>query len=112
MRAMTRWWSSCARSKSGIPQLVTADSPTRRVGGVPGGAFGEVVHACPMLSLDNAFTEQDVLDFDRRVRERLDVDAVDYSASPRSTASRSACVYEHGRWCRRPRAATAPGART
>ncbi|MCC5857970.1 MAG: NAD-dependent DNA ligase LigA [Ectothiorhodospiraceae bacterium] len=53
------------------PHLVTPDSPSQRVGAPPASAFGEVHHAVPMLSLDNAFDEQDLLDFDRRVRERL-----------------------------------------
>ncbi len=79
------------------PQLVTDDSPTRRVGGAPSGAFGEVVHAVPMLSLDNAFSEQDVLDFDRRVRERLDVDSVEYSAEPKIDGLAVSLRYEHGR---------------
>jgi DNA ligase (NAD+) len=78
------------------PQLVTADSPTQRVGGAPSGAFGEVVHAVPMLSLDNAFTEQDVLDFDRRVRERLDVDWVEYSAEPKIDGLAISLRYQQG----------------
>src|SRR2546421_6991010 len=46
------------------------DSPTQRVSGTPSAAFGEVVHQVPMLSLDNAFTEEDVQGFDRRIHER------------------------------------------
>jgi len=53
------------------PQLVTAQSPTQRVGGAALAAFGEVRHEVPMLSLGNAFAEDDLLDFDRRVREGL-----------------------------------------
>jgi len=53
------------------PQLLTPDSPTQRVSGTPASAFGEVRHEIPMLSLGNAFEEQDLLDFDRRVREGL-----------------------------------------
>jgi DNA ligase (NAD+) len=79
------------------PELVTADSPTQRVGGTPAGAFDEVVHAVPMLSLDNAFTEQDVLDFDRRVRERLDVDVVEYCAEPKIDGLAISLRYERGR---------------
>jgi len=79
------------------PDLVTPDSPTQRVGGAPSEAFGEVVHAVPMLSLDNAFSEQDVLDFDRRVRERLDVETVDYSAEPKIDGLAISLRYEHGR---------------
>lgn len=53
------------------PELVTADSPTQRVGGAALTAFGQVRHEIPMLSLGNAFAEDDLRDFDRRVREGL-----------------------------------------
>jgi DNA ligase (NAD+) len=53
------------------PDLVTPQSPTQRVGGSALAAFGEVRHEVPMLSLGNAFAEEDLLDFDRRVREGL-----------------------------------------
>ena len=53
------------------PGLVTADSPTQRVGAAPSAAFPEVVHRIPMLSLANAFDEGEVRAFDRRIRERL-----------------------------------------
>ena len=53
------------------PGLVTADSPTQRVGAAPSAAFPEVVHRVPMLSLANAFDEGEVRAFDRRIRERL-----------------------------------------
>jgi DNA ligase (NAD+) len=53
------------------PDLVTADSPTQRVGGAAAANFAPVAHGVPMLSLDNAFSDTDVGDFDRRVRERL-----------------------------------------
>lgn len=79
------------------PELVKPDSPTQRVGGEASGTFGEVVHAVPMLSLENAFSEQDVLDFDRRVRERLDTDAVDYSAEPKLDGLAISLRYESGR---------------
>src|SRR5512137_1437051 len=52
--------------ESAHPALVTPDSPTQRVGGAQSAAFGEVVHAVHMLSLDNEFSEEDVRDFDRR----------------------------------------------
>jgi DNA ligase (NAD+) len=79
------------------PELVTPDSPTQRVGGEASGTFGEVLHAVPMLSLENAFSEQDVLDFDRRVRERLDTDAIDYSAEPKLDGLAISLRYEAGR---------------
>ncbi|MEW6354484.1 MAG: NAD-dependent DNA ligase LigA, partial [Pseudomonadota bacterium] len=65
------------------PQLVTPDSPTQRIGAAPLKKFGTVRHEVPMLSLANAFSEQEVRDFDRRVRERLQVDEVEYSVEPK-----------------------------
>lgn len=60
------------------PELVTSDSPTQRIGGAPLEGFKKVEHHVPMLSLANAFDKQDLLDFDRRVRDGLGVDQVDY----------------------------------
>lgn len=54
------------------PELVTADSPTQRVGGAPIGQFATVTHAVPMLSLANTYSREEVEDFDRRVREALE----------------------------------------
>ncbi|MGI9246484.1 MAG: NAD-dependent DNA ligase LigA [Steroidobacteraceae bacterium] len=79
------------------PELVDADSPTQRVGGQASREFREVVHALPMLSLDNAFSEQDILDFDRRARERLDVEHIDYSAEPKIDGLAITLRYERGR---------------
>src|SRR5579863_6545090 len=53
------------------PELVTPDSPTRRVGGKPREGFGKVRHSAPMLSLDNALNEEELRAFDRRVRDLL-----------------------------------------
>ena len=77
-------------------ELVTPDSPTQRVGAEPLEAFGTVRHKIPMLSLENAFGEQDVLDFDRRVRERLEVDEVEYSAEPKLDGLAVTLWYERG----------------
>src|ERR1700758_882039 len=51
------------------PELVTADSPTQRVGGKPREGFVKVPHSSPMLSLDNAYNEQELREWERRVRE-------------------------------------------
>lgn len=59
------------RLESEHPDLVTVDSPTQRVGAQPVREFGEIVHAVPMLSLDNAFADQDVIDFVARIRRFL-----------------------------------------
>ncbi len=53
------------------PELVTADSPTQRVGGKPREGFVKVPHSSPMLSLDNALNEDELREFDRRVRDLL-----------------------------------------
>ncbi len=60
------------------PELVTTDSPTQRVGGGPREGFLKAPHPSPMQSLDNAFDEQALRDFDRRVRELSGLETVDY----------------------------------
>ncbi|HNJ08160.1 MAG TPA: NAD-dependent DNA ligase LigA [Plasticicumulans sp.] len=87
--------------EDGHPQWITPDSPSQRVGGRPAAGFAPVRHALPMLSLDNAFTEADVRDFDRRARERLaaagiEVDAIAYSAEPKLDGLAVSLRYEHG----------------
>jgi DNA ligase (NAD+) len=62
------------------PELVTPDSPTRRVGGKPREGFVKVRHSAPMLSLDNALNEAELRDFDRRVRDLLGGAAYSYVA--------------------------------
>ena len=63
------------------PELVRPDSPTLRVGAAPLPHFAQVTHTVPMLSLNNGFTEEDIVNFDRRVREGLDAAAlVEYAA--------------------------------
>ena len=65
------------------PELRSDDSPTQRVGAAPLPEFAEVRHRMPMLSLGNAFDVDEVRAFDRRVREGLGVDAVDYATEPK-----------------------------
>lgn len=79
------------------PELVTPDSPTQRVGAQPLAAFGEVRHAVPMLSLDNAFDDDELADFDRRARERLEVDDIEYTAEPKLDGLAVSLLYEDGR---------------
>jgi len=80
------------------PELISPDSPTQRVGAAPVAAFGTVRHRVAMLSLDNAFDEPEVRDFDRRVRERLKVGdgAVRYSAEPKLDGLAISARYENG----------------
>ncbi len=80
------------------PALVTADSPTQRVAGKPRAGFGEVVHQVPMLSLDNAFSEEDVRAFDRRIHERLGRSGeLDYVAEPKLDGLAVSVIYQQGR---------------
>jgi DNA ligase (NAD+) len=83
--------------EEGYPSLVTPDSPTQRVGATPTDEFAEVRHRIPMLSLDNAFSDDDLRNFDRRVRERLGIDSqVDYSAEPKLDGLAISVTYEQG----------------
>ncbi|VUX55804.1 DNA ligase, NAD(+)-dependent [uncultured Woeseiaceae bacterium] len=85
------------------PELVTADSPTQRVGAEPLKAFGTVQHILPMLSLDNAFSEDELNDFHRRVTERLEleVDAnLNYAAEPKLDGAAVSLLYEKGQLMR------------
>jgi DNA ligase (NAD+) len=78
------------------PELATADSPTQRVGGAPLAAFGAVTHRVPMLSLNNAFGDEEIEAFDRRIRETLDVPAVDYQCEPKFDGLAISLAYEDG----------------
>jgi DNA ligase (NAD+) len=65
------------------PELLTVDSPTQRVGGAPLKAFAEVQHRTAMLSLNNAFSEEEVRAFDARIREALDMTEIEYAVEPK-----------------------------
>jgi DNA ligase (NAD+) len=78
------------------PGLVTPDSPTQRVGAAPAEKFASVRHGTPMLSLDNAFSDDELAAFDRRVRERLGVTDVEYAAEPKLDGLAVSLVYEGG----------------
>jgi DNA ligase (NAD+) len=79
------------------PQLIVPDSPTQRVSGTPSAAFGEVVHSIPMLSLDNAFSDEDVAAFDRRIHERLGAEGdLEYVAEPKLDGLAIAVLYRAG----------------
>jgi DNA ligase (NAD+) len=82
--------------ESEYPALVTADSPTQRVGGQPVSAFKAVTHRVPMLSLNNALSEEEADAFDRRVREALDVEAVEYEVEPKFDGLAVSLAYERG----------------
>ena len=80
------------------PELLTPDSPTQRVSGQVAAGFAEVRHGVPMLSLDNAFSEEDLEAFDRRVRTRLGdaTDALAYCAEPKLDGLAVSLTYVRG----------------
>ncbi|MCI0517591.1 MAG: NAD-dependent DNA ligase LigA [Woeseiaceae bacterium] len=85
------------------PDIVTADSPTQRVGANPVKAFGTIAHKLPMLSLENAFSEDELRDFNRRVIDRLQTDpdsAIAYAAEPKLDGVAVSLLYEEGRLVR------------
>jgi len=79
------------------PSLVVPESPTQRVGGAPVDAFAQVRHRTPMLSLDNAFAREEVVAFDRRVRERLETEKeIRYSCEPKLDGLAVSITYRKG----------------
>src|SRR5690625_334573 len=85
------------RLESEHPEWITPDSPSQRVGAPPASGFETVEHRMAMLSLANAFEDDEVAEFDRRVRETLDVDQVVYSVEPKLDGVAIALRYENGR---------------
>lgn len=79
------------------PDQVDPDSPTRRVGDAPIPEFKQVTHAVPMLSLNNGFTDEDIDNFDRRVREGLETRQVAYNAELKFDGLAISLRYENGR---------------
>jgi DNA ligase (NAD+) len=82
------------------PELRTPDSPTQRVGAPPLAAFPEVSHRTPMLSLSNALDEEEARAFDRRVREALGEEEVEYAAEPKFDGLAISLSYRDGRFVR------------
>lgn len=81
-----------------FPELVSAESPSQKVGAAPSGRFRKVRHAIPMLSLDNAFAEEDVRDFVGRIVRflKLDDDKINFSAEPKIDGLSMSLRYEGG----------------
>ena len=77
-------------------ELRSDESPTQRVGARASSAFAPITHGIPMLSLNNAFADQDIESFDRRVREGLSVDAVTYAVEPKFDGLAISMTYEEG----------------
>jgi DNA ligase (NAD+) len=84
-----------------FPQLVTPDSPTRRVGGPPLEKFSQVAHRIPMLSLENALSEEDLHEFNNRVKRKLALPSdqqLDYICEPKMDGLAISLTYEMGQF--------------
>src|SRR5271163_2406104 len=82
------------------PDLITADSPTQRVGGKPREGFVKVPHSSPMLSLDNTYNEEELRDWERRVHELSGRSEVDYVCELKLDGMSLALIYEDGKLVR------------
>jgi DNA ligase (NAD+) len=78
------------------PKLVTADSPTQRIGGAPREGFQTVVHRTPMVSLDNAFSFEELANFDRRVRQATGREKIEYTTEHKFDGLSMSLLYENG----------------
>jgi len=79
-----------------FPNLITDDSPTQRVGAEPLKAFAQVTHRIPMLSLGNAFSEEDIHEFHKRVTEHLEIENIEYALEPKLDGLAISLRYENG----------------
>jgi DNA ligase (NAD+) len=78
------------------PQLITADSPTQRVGATPLSVFAQITHALPMLSLDNAFSDEDLKDFNKRLQDRLkSTGEIEFVCEPKLDGIAVSLIYEN-----------------
>ena len=91
-----RMFSELQQLEAAHPEAVSQDSPTFRVGAAPLPEFKQVTHTVPMLSLNNAFTDDDIDNFDRRVREGLSAPQVEYAAELKFDGLAISLRYENG----------------
>lgn len=94
--AYDRHFRELERAEKEHPDLVTADSPTQRVGAAPQGEFKNFTHPVPMLSLANAFSREEAAAFDARVKKMLDASQVEYVAEPKIDGLAVELIYEEG----------------
>ena len=95
-----RLYKELAALEKDHPELVTPDSPTQRVGESPLSEFAEVTHEIPMLSLDNAFSDEEMGAFDKRVRDRLELVEIHYTAEVKLDGLAISLLYERGKLVR------------
>jgi len=81
-----------------FPELITSESPTQRVGSETNEAFKQVKHLQPMLSLNNVFTVEDLIAFDKRVCDEIGIKDVEYSAEPKFDGLAVSLIYDEGKF--------------
>ena len=91
-----RMFRELADLEARYPELAAPDSPTQRVGAKPARTFGEVRHRVAMTSMDNAFSEEQVREWDRRCRQGLEREAIGYTAEPKFDGASVSLRYERG----------------
>ena len=95
--AYDRLYRELADWEARFPELRTTDSPTQRIGGKPLDVFRQIRHEQPMLSLNNGFSEDEIYAFDKRVREALELEEVEYSVEPKFDGLAVSLRYEDGK---------------
>jgi DNA ligase (NAD+) len=88
------------RTEEEDPSLTTPDSPTQRVGSSLNQGFTTVQHLVPMLSLDNSYNAEDLLDFDRKARELSGLDSIEYCIEPKFDGASISLIYDNDKLVR------------
>ena len=96
-REYDRLYKELADLEGKFPELVTPDSPTQRVGGKPLEAFGQIQHRMPMLSLDNTYSEEEVVNFYKRVTRLLPNEKIPVVIEPKVDGVAVSVMYENGK---------------
>lgn len=91
-----RLFSELQKIESSFPELIVSDSPTQRVGAQPLDKFSQIEHKVPMLSLDNAFSAEDLIAFDKRMGSRINNATVNYVAEPKLDGAAVSLFYKNG----------------
>ena len=95
-----RFMQELKKLEAAHPELITPDSPTQRVGGKPREGFVKVAHSRPMLSLDNAFGEDELRAWDRRVHELAGKERIEYVCELKLDGMSMALIYQNGKLAR------------
>jgi DNA ligase (NAD+) len=83
------------KTEEKFPELVTKDSPSQRVGGSLNENFATIQHLVPMLSLENSYNADDLIDWDRKARELTELNCIEYCIEPKFDGASISLVYEN-----------------